>query len=88
MSAKPLIIAKLLPVKADNRQNSNLVQIRVKNITDWCQWDESSSDQMDQIDQQMDKPKRKRQKLDHLSVDEKIKRRYVIVVTWDWAVHH
>ena len=64
-------------VTADTRVtygNQKFIEIKIKNIANLKDMEDVSDKCSDNA--VADKPKRKRERLDHLSIDEKIKRRY------------
>ncbi|CAG2177066.1 unnamed protein product [Oppiella nova] len=80
MSQKKLLIAKVLPLMANVTTDTRVpygsqkfIEIKIKNIANLKDMQDVSDKCADNA--MADKPKRKRERLDHLSNDEKIKRR-------------
>ena len=72
MTSKTVLIAKVSPIRQNHQK---FIEIKVKNLgkisDNLCEI--KSNENMNEIPEKM---KRKRERLDHLSHEEKIKRRY------------
>jgi len=79
MTTKKLLIAKVLPLISNINQlnNNKLIDLKFEKDFIFDEMDNCFDDNMSEFsDSSVSKPKRKRQRLDHLSEEEKLKRRY------------